>query len=261
MLDKYFKTNNRYQSWYNSVINIITTQDKGEVYTYFGNVCRFTLTDLTTGEQKADRLLNAPVQSTSNDIVMHMVNKTVRDFRNLGIGPDKFRVYMVRHDEPIFMMHRSCLKYLNVIKRNTVIQVDDWGPITMSLEVGKYYSIDESEKYADYIGNEDVSQGAIVVPRPEMYNPFIAPHECKQEFVRVDFNNGEEVSVVIGNETIRYEVSKNVHYKFAVHKFLAQTKKKYDIILPYKVYGTNIKFNDIYVDDVYLTFLGGDTDG
>lgn len=211
MLDDYFKSNNRYSQWYEEVMYNIGRGDDVDIYTYFGNRCHVTLDDLTTSEKKADRILNTPIQSTSNDIIMHIVNNTVREFRKNKIGEDKFRVYMVRHDEPIYMIHKDALDYLPIVRKNTVLQVNDWGPITMSLNIGKYYTEEQYDLYRDYFGDDDVSAGAKIVKRDDVYIPFEPVVIQNNPVINV---SGNEVTI----GTSKYDINVNEHILYQVHE-------------------------------------------
>lgn len=259
MLDKYYNENDRYSSWYSSVIDKIRDVDSVDIYTYFGNVNHVPLSDCNTGEQMADRVLNCPIQSTSNDIIMHMVNKTVREFRALGINEDKFRVYMVRHDEPIFLMHKSCLKYLPIIRNNTVLQIDDWGPVTMTLDVGKYYTESEAEKYKDYFGVDDVSVGAVKVPRSTYYNPFTSPDLTPEEYAHteisiIEFNDG--YSLCIGD--CKYSLDMKKHIRNQIYEYLSEYvhNVQNSVTCTFRISEDfPVKLYNVFVNDVYLYFI------
>lgn len=257
MLDEYFKANDRYTSWYDSVVSKVDSENV-TVYTYFGHERNVNFNDLTTSDKKIDRLLNCPIQGTSNDIIANMVNKTVRDFRNIGVDEEKFRVYMVRHDEPIFIIHKSCLQYLYLIKRNTVIQVDDWGPITMSLDIGKYYGESQYDEYAEYFGNEDVSAGAVRVQRQDYYHPFNKPIAYRGVSYEIRY---EDFSLYVND--VEYRIDPRKHIKFQVHEILASYAMSMNMqSILFSVVGDNdLGLKNIFVDGVYLNFnfVGGET--
>lgn len=258
MLDKYFQENDRYSSWYSSVVDTIQNCDDIDVYTYFGSVCHVTLGDCSTSEQKVDRLLNCPIQGTSNDIIMHMTNKTVQDMRAMGVNEDMFRVYMIRHDEPIFLIHKSCLKYLSLIRRNTVMQVDDWGPITMSLGIGKYYSVDEYEGYKDYFGDEDVASGAVKVHRDKYYEPFSNPEDrifAEQKYMPIRLV-GDSTGMYLTVGDVKYPIDGNKHKRLQINDILASYIHSVSKTPSMTFDATDfpIQMYNMYVNGVYLYF-------
>lgn len=251
MLDKYYKSNKRYMAWYNDVVRRVNVADEVIVRTYFGNTRRISLADLSAQAKRIDRVINCPIQGTSNDIVMHMVNKTVRAFREQGIPEEKFRAYMVRHDEPLFMIHKSCLKYLPLIRRNTVIQVDDWGPVTMSFNVGKYYTVSENDKYAEFIGGEDIESGARIVPREKRYVPFDTHTAEGFQEEQIEYKDG---TLTVGTEEYTIDTSKCVKYQ--IHHILACfALKKHTRSMVFLVEkGNPLDFCNMYVNSVNLIF-------
>lgn len=255
MLDSYYKNNARYSSWYDSVIDLIRTDDYVDIYTYFGNKCAVSLTDCNSSDQKVDRILNCPIQSTSNDIIAHMVNKTVRDMRKAGLTPDQFRVYMIRHDEPIFMIRKDALQYLNLIRRNTIIQVDDWGPLTMTLEIGKYYSVNEYEKYEEYFGDEDIASGAVKVARDGVYVPFDEPSNVAVVKNRIRFN--KDTGVLSINDEWSFDIDTDRNIMYQVNEGIARfalNEGEVSTIFSYDPSEVPFKLRDIFVNGVTLRF-------
>lgn len=228
MLDNYYKNNDRYTAWYNQVIDVISRGDKEvDVYTYFGNKNHVTLSDCTSNEQKADRLLNCPIQSTSNDVIMHMVNKTVKEFRRKGIDEDKFRVYMIRHDEPLFLIHKSCLEYLYIIKNNTKLLVDNWGPLTMTLDIGKFYTESEFEEYGHYFNKPEMMEEWDSNPKYNpceeyFYDPFVhnADNAVKPNDIPIRILNDENgLRLSVAEEEFNIDTKK--HLRFQLNEILA----------------------------------------
>lgn len=257
MLDNYFKSNKRYSKWYDTVCALVDCYDSLSVYTYFGNECFVTLDDCSTSDQKVDRILNCPIQGTSNDIIMHMVNKTVSAFRSAGFGEDKFRVYMIRHDEPIFMIHKDALPYLHLIRDNTIIQVDDWGPLTMSLEIGKYYTENQYDDFKDMFGNSDISAGRKVIARQTVYDPFVDESASDSEvrnMLKYVKDSVLTASLYIGEELHVIDLTKNVKYQ--IHNELAlYAKSKGMSSITFNVQeGNPIELRNIFIDDIYMYF-------
>lgn len=212
MLNNYFLNNKRYMKYFDHITELFKKTDKEDsivIESYFGFQRSIPLkgNSLATFQ---DKCLNAPVQSTSNDIVMGYVNACVDAFRKLGFGPDVFRVYMIRHDEAIFMVHKSALDYLYIVKDFNTIQVDDWSPLTMSLEIGNYYTIDKPELHKYFEGPKTE---VFKTPRVNRYYPICVKNQIDMACVgskMVLFNNfgtfeTKEFTEEDGDLTIAYK--------------------------------------------------------
>jgi hypothetical protein len=146
-LDAYFKDNARYMAYVENINRMIATRKEIVIRDYFG-------VERAIVVRRKDRhvifqCLNTPIQSTSNSIVINFVNAVIKRFRALGFGPDKFRVYLIRHDEPVFMIHKDCRPYINLIRDYQTVAVDDWSLLTMHGEVGYNYGVRDEELTKD----------------------------------------------------------------------------------------------------------------
>lgn len=257
MLDNYYKQNKRYSCWYDSIIELIRSDvDSVDIYTYFGSKNHVKLSDCKTSAEKLDRLLNCPIQGTSNDIVMHMTNETVKSFRSAGISEEFFRVYMIRHDEPIFLIHKDYLHMLPKIQSNTMISVDDWGPITMTLGIGTYYNVDESEKYESYF-NKNLNKDIIVgKARAGHYDPFNKPDDVENELTEVEYlvDNGVP-KIVVGS--IMHSIDTNKNFRLQVNNILVEHVIKYcnSVNHTFKIIDFPVKMYNIFDKGVYLYFV------
>lgn len=249
MLDNYYKSNKRYMQMYQNADMMCRSYDTIEVYTYFGNCCPVDLTNESTSEGKLKSVLNCPIQSTSNDVIMHMVNKTVREFRDMGVDEDKFRVYMIRHDEPIFMIHKSVLDYLPIIRKNTVMQIDNWGPITMSLDIGTYYTVSEYGEYGHFFGNEDIHSGADFSTPTKKYNPFSTVMEDKMTEVSL-------IGSIFYIDNMRYQLNSSKHLMFQAHNLMKEYAKKNNITSATFIirHDSDVVFRNINIDGITLYF-------
>lgn len=143
-LDSFFNNHPEYKRFYDSLINLIDTESEIVLDNYFGERMRLVVTQEDRefkGRKKRllDQALNYPIQSTTNAIVMHWVNTIVKRFRDLGFQEDKFRVYMIRHDEGVFLMHKDCMNYSWIFKDVSEVSLDDWDVLSVSPEFGYYY--------------------------------------------------------------------------------------------------------------------------
>lgn len=143
-LDNFFKNHKEYKKFHDSIENLIETEPVLVIDNYFGE--RMSL--LVTQEDKEykgrkkrllDQALNFPIQSTTNGIVMNWVNHIVKSFRDLGFDEEMFRVYMIRHDEGVFLMHKSCMQYSWIFANASEIALDDWDVLSLKPSFGYYY--------------------------------------------------------------------------------------------------------------------------
>lgn len=249
-LENYLSSNKRYSSWKDKVWSV-SEKESVDVYTYFGEHLRINLTDCKTRDQRIDRLLNAPIQSTTNNVVMHIVNQTVRKAREMGIDRDKFRVYMIRHDEPIYMLHKSALSFLKVIKNYTAVQIDDWEPITMSLNVGTYYTKSENDYYGDFFDGVDVMNDRQIVPDKSFYyEPLKVP--SGQSKGNVKFNIDLPMIYIDDNA---YEIDENMHIKFQIHNIILKYMIEHGLYsITLNMSDNSLKMRDIslYGKNVYI---------
>lgn len=119
---------------------------------------------------------NTPIQSTTNSLIMLWSNAIVKDFRDAGFGPDKFRIYMNRHDEALFMAHISTLPYMYLFENNCKIAVDDWDTITLTPELGFYYKTPNKilmEAYKNSVENnkDKLTERSVFDRRKPVYSP------------------------------------------------------------------------------------------
>lgn len=159
-LDTYYATHKYYQNYKRSIENAIAFGCEVDVYDYFGYTRRVPVpTNIKQGNRVLEDCLNAPIQSTANDIIMLWVTELAKEFQALGFGMDKFRIALIRHDEAIFLIHKDAIPYLYLFKKYSEIQIDDWTLLTNQPEVGfKYTVVDEelTKKYNESIlYNED----------------------------------------------------------------------------------------------------------
>lgn len=170
MLDKYIANNKGHQQ-YSSVINramefgvSITAED------YFG-VTR----EIPIASGSFDSALNSPIQSTSNSIVMNWTNNIIREFRECGWDEEYARVYLIRHDETLFMIHKDAMRDSWIFKDNSQIKVDNWDILDVELDMGHYYTIRSQDAWDLYEescrNNEDKIKSAEDKPRLSPYHP------------------------------------------------------------------------------------------
>ena len=86
-----------------------------------------------------DKCLNTPVQTCTSEIMILTVNKIIRMFRERGYDRDVVRIFMSRHDEPVFLIRTDALKDAWIFKEFESIYVDDWTPLKLDFNYGYSY--------------------------------------------------------------------------------------------------------------------------
>lgn len=127
------------------------------VESYFGHLegisNKYNPTDLLNDA------LNAPVQSGTSEIVCLTTLAILKQFRDLGYSEDDISVYYVRHDEPVFRIHKKVLKDIWILNQFSQILIDDWTPLRMDFNFGYYYKKPgedlENQIHANYEMHQD----------------------------------------------------------------------------------------------------------
>ncbi len=118
------------------------------VDSYFGNM------QSISGKYRAVDLLNdalnAPVQTGTSEIVALTTMQILEEFYKLGYTPEDISIYYVRHDEPVFRVHKRVLKDAWIFNQFNQILIDDWTPLKMDFNFGYYY------KQADAVLEESI---------------------------------------------------------------------------------------------------------
>ena len=110
-----------------------------------------------TDEREFDALakvFNSPIQATSSEIILNFVTFILDQFREKGYTKEDMRLYMNRHDEPIFMIKEELLeKYMYIFKNASHILIDGWKPFEMTWNFGYSYgeNLDKFQKLYDSI--------------------------------------------------------------------------------------------------------------
>lgn len=85
-------------------------------------------------------VFNAPIQTTSSEVLSFYVTKMIDYFREKGIGPDGFRICLNRHDEPVFYIKKELFfEHSHFIASMRTLLVEGWAPINLKLFVGNSY--------------------------------------------------------------------------------------------------------------------------
>jgi hypothetical protein len=156
-LDNFFVKAKYYNEIRNSFVSAINFREDMEIYDYFGES---RLLDVKYSRETDNHLLkaafNTPIQSTSNSILMLWTIWLVDEFRKLGFNSDKFRPYLMRHDEGVFLCHESIKPYLYLFKQCSSVSIDDWTELITEVNMGYNYKVSDEELLKEY--EENIAQ-------------------------------------------------------------------------------------------------------
>lgn len=175
MLDKYITSNVGHQAYREAISRAIEFGIEVVSEDYFGVTRAIPIS--TAGYSVMDSALNAPIQTTSNSIIVHWTNNTIQQFRERGWNESKVRVFLIRHDETLYMVHKDAIKRDGWIFKNTSeVQIDDWSPLQVRLEMGYYYTEPDEDVTSLYIkscqDNEHLMTPLKIMPsRPGRFQP------------------------------------------------------------------------------------------
>lgn len=97
-----------------------------------------------------DRALNVPIQKGTSEMIILTVNSILDKFYELGYTEEDISIYLVRHDEPVFLMSERAMKDAWIFKEFSKIFVDNWSPLELSFNFGYNYGVDDEDLTKQY---------------------------------------------------------------------------------------------------------------
>lgn len=178
-LKTYIDTNPRYKAFRDTLDRVMQFGIEINIVDYFGfkrNMPIASASHFYESYSAVAQGCNTPIQATSNSIVVHWINSVVDKFQSLGYNQDKFRPYLIRHDEGVFLVHIDVMKDLWHLQDFCKIAVDDWDILSMEPHMGFYYKEEEPELEQMYhdkcLANKDKFQPrSVTQPRSPDYTP------------------------------------------------------------------------------------------
>lgn len=132
LLMKFLASNEKYQAIKKSLETAIATLPVLLIEDYFGFKRK-----IICDKGALNAALNTPVQATTNSIVSIMVTEA----NKAGID-----VYMVRHDEPVFMVKEEDLpKAMEFLKNRQKLYINDWTLFEVRYSYGHIYGEEEGK--------------------------------------------------------------------------------------------------------------------
>lgn len=153
--DKYIEYKQRLEDLFDMELGITMTS-------YFG----YEQTTNAIGSNKNQTVyfnLNAPCQTGTSEIMILTVNKILDMFYANGYTEEDISVYMVRHDEPVFLLKTEVLKDAWIFEQASEIIVDDWIPLNLKFEYEYYYGTPDAKLNADAKRSFELNKDKIVL--------------------------------------------------------------------------------------------------
>lgn len=187
-LKSFFNNNAKYQDFLQILHRVIDFNVEVPVRDYFGFLRTIPIpADINTqyGARRntygalsslVSQGCNTPIQATSNSILVIWLNSLLDRFAELGMGPDKVRPYLIRHDECIFLCHKDIIPYLYIFKDFMQIAIDNWNILDLEEHLGTYYKepldwLEEAYAQCCEANKDDIAPRTVDSPRTAPYRP------------------------------------------------------------------------------------------
>lgn len=171
-----------YNRYKNYLVKNINDDFLFDAYTYFGTVMK--LHPDTDGVLTAG--LNRPIQGTAADIIKIITLEIYDRVQKHINNPMRFYPYLNRHDECLFMCHKSVLPYLYEFLDCVRIQVDDWDPLELEWSAGYNYKIEDEElinKIKTTVQEHPLTPKVVTKPSQEFF-PFTIAKDLQHYFIK-----------------------------------------------------------------------------
>lgn len=137
-LSNYIQSCPKYAEYVSRIQALISMGVGIPINSYFGHE-QFIGPSSGAGRETMYFALNSPCQTGSSEAVILTVNKILDLFYENGYTEDDISIYMVRHDEPVFIMKEEVMKDAWIFEQARKIIIDDWIPLQMDFSFGYYY--------------------------------------------------------------------------------------------------------------------------
>lgn len=150
------------------------------------------------------KCLNYPVQGTSSEILILTINNILDRLYDLGYTEEQARVYYVRHDEPIFLIHKDVMKDAHIFKEFETINIDNWLPLELGFNFGRCYGRVSEDVQTEYNKIKIISDNTLDVTSKEVVDHY--PLEPMLELgVSIFRENGHMIIAFYNGEDNSYD--------------------------------------------------------
>ncbi len=144
---EFFNKNPKYEDYENQLKNLIKQKREFYCYSYFGYKMPVNL----DARNILNASLNKPIQSTSADILKIVTCEIYNRVQSHLIDKSLFIPYLNRHDETLFLVHKSVIPYLYEFLDCIKIQIDDWALFEIEWTAGYEYGVEDKELMEEII--------------------------------------------------------------------------------------------------------------
>lgn len=143
-LADYYMACPRYADYYRRIEQRCDLGLPINVQSYFGHT-ESIFVNSANRNRTIFQCLNYPVQGTTSEIMILVVNTILDRFYSLGYTKEDISVYFVRHDEPLFIMKEEVLKDSWIFRDCGTIFVDNWTPLRIDFNFGYRYTVPDDD--------------------------------------------------------------------------------------------------------------------
>jgi len=188
-------SNHSYKKYKDLLLKNISLNIPFSCYNYFGTeIYLHPKTDkvLTAG-------LNRDMQGTSAELIKLVTLKIYDKMQSHLDNTMKFLPYINRHDETLFMMHKSSIPYLYEFLDCCKIRVDDWDILELEWGAGTYYKEEDPElmKQIREMGSKVKNKNQPRTKRKDVYVPFT---NSKVVYLHTSIYNDVYVSCILNDK-------------------------------------------------------------
>lgn len=136
-LRTFFMSCPKYRKYYNDLAALYGLKIPVPCVSYFG--FKQFLPEGTYKDAFISKGMNTPIQTMTSHLVIETVFGILEKFRALGYSKDDVIPYFVRHDEPIFLVHKRVLPDSWIFGDCSEIHIDGFSPIKLDFHFGYNY--------------------------------------------------------------------------------------------------------------------------
>jgi hypothetical protein len=220
MLLDFFDNNDSRNNYIQRLSDALNYRGEVQCIDYFGQVNRVPVSQSDNSALKSHELKsinNNSIQSTSNSIIMTWCIEVTKRFRDLGFEHNMFKAYLNRHDEMLFMCHKSVIPHLWILKDYSELSIDDWSVLTVEPSFGYHYKTPDEELEKEFLKSCKNNESKIKPyekgePRK---SPYIHCKKCIKLY---------SLAPVIPSEFIFYCLSTNDFFKPHIDEIVSKHK-------------------------------------
>lgn len=258
-LRAFFMNCPKYKKYYNDLLALYKLKIPIECVSYFG-FSQF-LPEGIHQDAYISKGMNTPIQTMTSHLVIETIFGIIEKFKSLGYTDTQIKPYFVRHDEPVFIAHKSILDNAWVFGDCSTIHIDGFSPIKLDFHFGYNY-LEEDNRLTQIVNvncNENMHR-YVQYPKGELntawypipkvlsgYSDVIIVNDVT--YVSFNLEGDDLFEVFTVNDKV-YDIA----LKSAITKLLEKHKDIKYLILD------NVNISELYKDNTTLVSLRSNYD-